>query len=133
MAHITCISPVKREYLTLSWHGFSQGSICLTPLPSALSTSRMERTNSASSLGTREASWSFPFQVLSKVTWRSTTFAPIATAATEITIPDSWPEYPMGISGNSFWYSCSLQVAERYSYISGKIDTIFHVCEFILS
>lgn len=92
---------------TLSWHGFSQGNICLRPLPSALSTSRTERTSSASSDGSSEAAWSLPFHVLSKVTWRSMTFAPRATAATEILIPDSWPEYPMGISGNSFWYSCS--------------------------
>ncbi|TNN64357.1 hypothetical protein EYF80_025398 [Liparis tanakae] len=36
------------------------------PVPSALSTSRTERTSSASSEGNREAEWSFPFHVLSK-------------------------------------------------------------------
>lgn len=90
---------------TLSWHGFSQGSICLMLVPRDLSTNRMAFTSSVSSEGSREASWSLPFQLLSRVTWRSMTFAPRATAATEMWTPDSWPEYPMGISGNSFWYS----------------------------
>lgn len=56
------------ESITLSWHGFSQGSICLRPLPSALSTSRIDRTSSANSGGSSEAAWSLPFHVLSKVT-----------------------------------------------------------------
>ncbi len=107
--------------LTLSWHGFSHGNICLRPLPSALSTSRTERTSSVSSEGTREAAWSLPFHVLSRVMWRSMTFAPRATAATEILIPDSWPEYPMGISGNSFWYSCRWQVVETSVTLKGII------------
>lgn len=112
---------MERGYLTLSWHGFSQGNICLRPLPSALSTSRMERTSSVSSEGSSEAEWSLPFHVLSKVTWRSMTFVPRATAATEILIPDSWPEYPMGISGNSFWYSCSWQVGQISLTLKGPV------------
>lgn len=109
------------ERITLSWHGFSQGNICLRLLPSALSTSRMERTSSASSGGSSDAAWSLPFNVLSKVTWRSMIFAPRDTAATEILIPDSWPEYPMGISGNSFWYSCNWQVGETSVTLKGKV------------
>lgn len=33
------------------------------------------------------------------------TFAPRATAATEIAVPSSWPEQPMTVSGNRCWYS----------------------------
>jgi len=83
---------LEQEYLTLSKHACSQGNIVLMPVPSALSISRTERTSSASSEGNREAEWSFPFHVLSKVTWRSMTFAPRAMAPMEMSIPDSWPE-----------------------------------------
>lgn len=120
---------VENGVLTLSWHGFSQGNIRLIPLPSALSTSRTERTSSVSSAGSSDASWSLPFHVLSKVMWRSTTFAPRATAATVILTPDSCPEYPMGISGNSFWYSCSQQVGDIHVILKSYCVLMF-MCFF---
>lgn len=92
---------------TLLWQEASQGSICLIGEPIAISTILMALTSSASSAGSSDAAWSLPFQVLSRVTWRSRTFAPSATAATDTWMPVSCPEYPMGMSGNSFWNSCN--------------------------
>lgn len=79
-------------YLTLLWQEASQGSICLIGEPIAISTVLIAFTSSASSAGSRDAAWSLPFQLLSRVTWRSRTFAPSATAATDTWMPVSCPE-----------------------------------------
>ena len=60
--------------------------------PSASSTTAMSRMSVSMPLGSSEAAWSPPFMVRSSVMWRSTTLAPIATAASEICRPFSWPE-----------------------------------------
>lgn len=80
------------QEITFSLQASSQGKSCLTGDPMAFSTIRMLLTNSANSLGSSDAWWSLPFQVLSKVMWRSNILAPIATAAIEMAIPVSWPE-----------------------------------------
>ena len=60
--------------------------------PSEISIFRIPSTKFLNSLGSNDALWSGPSKSLSKVKCFSITLAPIATAASEISIPLVWSE-----------------------------------------
>ena len=77
---------------------------------------RMSRTRRRMPSGSTDAAWSEPHMARSRVMCRSTMTAPMATAATVVCRPTSWPEYPIGTLG----YSASrVLMQRRFSWSAG--------------